>query len=250
VCTVVVLVRPSFVLLAANRDELLDRPWDLPDAWWPDHPGTVAGRDRLGGGTWMGMNQSGVVATVLNRPGTLGPAPGKRTRGELPLIALDPPTAAGGAEAIMRLDAGQWRGFNMVLADRSGAIFIRGLGHGRPQAETLPQGVSMVTAHDPNDLDSPRIARHLPQLQAAEPRGPDDWAAWLPVLADRSGEPVEQFNVVPRGGFGTVCSSFVSLPAAGRPIWRFAPGPPHEAGFQSVFCGLDTAAIPAAPRDP
>jgi Transport and Golgi organisation 2 len=249
VCTVVVLVRPTFALLAVNRDERLDRPWDPPDAWWPDHPGTVAGRDRMAGGTWMGMNRLGVVATVLNRPGTLGPALGKRSRGELPLIALDQPTAASGAEAIAGLDANNWRGFNMVLADRNGAIFIRGLGHGRPQAATLPHGVSMVTAYAPNDLDSPRTARHLPRFEAIEPSGPDDLAAWLPILADRGGETAEQMNVVPQAGFGTVCASFVSLAAAGRPIWRFAPGPPHEAGFQPVFCDWGTAAIPAAPRD-
>jgi hypothetical protein len=249
VCTVVVLVRPSFVLLAANRDERLDRPWDPPDAWWSEHPGTVAGRDRMAGGTWMGMNRSGVVATVLNRPGTLGPALGKRSRGELPLIALDHQTASAGAEAITGLDASNWRGFNMVLADRSGAIFIRGLGRGRPQAETLPHGVSMVTAYDPNDLNSPRTAHHLPRFKAAESSGPDDWAAWLPILADRTGEPAEQINVEPRGGFGTVCSSFVSLPITVRPIWRFAPGPPHEARFETVFCDWGTTAIPAAPRD-
>jgi hypothetical protein len=244
VCTVVVLVRPGFVLLAANRDERLDRAWDPPDAWWPERPGVVAGRDRTAGGTWMGMNRSGVVAAVLNRPGTLGPAAGKRSRGELPLLALDHPTAAQAAAAIVALDARAWRGFNMVLADGTGAIFLRGLGHGRPTAKVLPQGVSMVTAHDPNDLDSPRTARHLLRFEAAEPVGPDDWVAWLPILSDRDGESAEQINVVPRGGFGTVCSSFVSLPATGRPIWRFAAAPPHQAGFEPVFCGGDAAAIP------
>ena len=145
-CTVVVLIRPTFLLLAANRDERLDRPWDTPGDYWSAHPGTIAGRDRTAGGTWMGMNRHGLVATVLNRPGTLGPAPGKRSRGELPLIALDHPTVEAAAQAIAALDAGAWRSFNMVLADRTGAIFIRGLGHGRPTTESLPQGVSMVTA--------------------------------------------------------------------------------------------------------
>jgi hypothetical protein len=244
VCTVVVLVRPDFLLLAANRDERLDRAWDPPDAWWPDRPGTVAGRDRTAGGTWMGMNRAGVVATVLNRPGTLGPVAGKRSRGELPLMALDHPTAAAAAAAITSLDAAAWRGFNMVLADRNGAVFIRGVGHGRPRAESLPPGVSMVTAHDPNDLDSPRTARHLPRFEAAEPAGPDDWEAWLPILSDRRGSSAEQINVEPRGGFGTVSSSFASLPVGGRPIWRFASGPPDQAGFQPVFCAWDAAAIP------
>jgi hypothetical protein len=195
----------------------------------------------------MGMNRAGLMAAVLNRPGTLGPTVGKRSRGELPLMALDHPTAAEAAAAITGLDAGAWRGFNMVLADRTGAIFIRGVGHGRPRAQTLPHGVSMVTAHDPNDLDSPRTASHLLRFEAAEPEGPDDWAAWLPILSDRRGGSAEQINVVPRDGFGTVCSSFVSLPASGRPIWRFAAGPPHEAGFEPVFCEWDAAAIPPAP---
>ncbi|HBK04833.1 MAG TPA: hypothetical protein DDZ81_03095 [Acetobacteraceae bacterium] len=250
VCTVVVLVRPTHLVLAANRDERLDRPWDPPAAYWPDRPTTVAGRDRTAGGTWMGMNRDGVVATVLNRPGTLGPAAGKRSRGELPLIALDHPTAAEGAAAIMRLDADAWRGFNMVIADRTGAIFLRGLGHGRPQAEPLPAGVSMITAHDPNDMDSPRTARHLARFEETAPAAANDLTAWREILADRRGESAEQINVVPRGGFGTVCASFVSLPASGRPIWLFAAGPPHKADFQPVFCDGDTAAIPAPPYDP
>ncbi len=234
-CTVVVLISPDRILLAANRDERVDRLWDPPAAWWPNRPGVTAGRDRSGGGTWMGINQHGVVATVLNRPGTLGPAAGKRSRGDLPLMALEHPTAADAARALTRLDAGLWRGFNMVLADRAGAWFVRGLGHGQPQAEPLPPGISMVTAHDPNDLDSPRTARHLPNFQAVEPT----WNAWHAILSDQGGEPAEQLNVVPRAGFGTVSSSFVTLPtraaaAGGDPIWLFAPGPPHQAPFHPV----------------
>ena len=248
-CTVVVAIRPSLILVAANRDERVDRPWDPPGRYWPDHPDTIAGRDRTAGGTWMGMNRHGVVAAVLNRPGTLGPAAGKRSRGELPLLALDHPTAERAAQAIAELDAAAWRGFNMVLADRAGAIFIRGLGRGRPQAESLPQGVSMITAHDPNDLSSPRTARHLPRFQAAEPNGIEDWDTWRTILADRNGESAEQINVVARGGFGTVCASFVSLPVVDQPIWLFAPGPPDQAGFQPVFCDWNTAAIPAPSRD-
>ncbi|MDR3533725.1 MAG: NRDE family protein [Rhodopila sp.] len=233
-CTVVVLIRPNHILMAANRDERLERPWDPPAAWWPDRPGVIAGRDRTGGGTWMGLNRHGVVATVLNRPGTLGPAEGKRSRGDLPLMALEYRTAADATEALTRLDAGAWRGFNMVLADRTGAFFVRGLGEGQPQAEPLPPGVSMITAHDPNDLDSPRTARHLPRFQAAEPADVEDWEAWRIILADRRGQPGEQINVVPRAGFGTVCSSFIALPAEGVPIWRFAAGPPHAAAFRLV----------------
>jgi uncharacterized protein with NRDE domain len=235
VCTVIVLIRPDRVLLAANRDERIDRLWDPPAAYWPDRPGVIGGRDRIGGGTWLAMNAHGVVAAVLNRPGTLGPAAGKRSRGDLPLMALDHATAADAAQALTGLDAGLWRGFNMVVADRTGAWFVKGDGHGHPQVRKLPSGLSMVTAHDPNDLDSPRTARHLPVSQAADPT----WDAWRPLLADRHGEAAEQLNVVPRAGFGTVSSSFLMLSAASAdggddPLWLFAAGPPHQAAYQPV----------------
>jgi hypothetical protein len=184
----------------------------------------------MGGGTWMGINRHGVVATVLNRPGTLGPAIGKRSRGDLPLMALEHNSAAAAAEALAGLDAGLWRGFNMVLADPTGAWFVKGVGRGQPQAEPLPPGVSMVTAFDPNDLESPRTACHLPRFQAAEPT----WAAWHAILADSRGDPAEQINVIPRAGFGTVSSSFLMLPAVGHLAWLFAAGPPHEAAFLPV----------------
>jgi hypothetical protein len=242
-CTAILLRRPGHpwpLLLATNRDERLDRAWDPPGAHWPDRPGLVAGRDRSGGGTWMGMER-GLVAAVLNRPGSLGPAPGKRSRGELPLIALAAGTAAAAVAVIGALDAGAWRPFNMVLADARDAFFLRGLGAGRAEAVPLAPGVSMVTAHEPNDLSSPRIARHLPRFRAAPPPDPDahetGWAGWEALLAD-GGFGTEgiagALNVPPVDGFGTVCSSLVALGAHGARIWRFSAGPPRPGGFAPV----------------
>jgi Transport and Golgi organisation 2 len=237
VCTVVLLSRPGHawpLVLAANRDEMLDRAWDPPGAYWPDRPGVVAGRDRSAGGTWMGLNSDGVVAAVLNRPGSLGPAAGKRSRGELPLLALDHRCAADASASIGRMDAAAWRSFNLVIADRTGAYFLRGLGHGRPESVPMTPGLHMITAHDPDDPDSPRVARHLNRFRSAAAPAPASWRAWQELLADRTGGPGEQINVEPRGGFGTVCSSLLALPLEGPPVWRFASGPPHEVPFLAV----------------
>jgi uncharacterized protein with NRDE domain len=236
-CTVVLLCRPDHpwpVVFVANRDESVDRAWDPPKAWWPEHPGVIAGRDRTAGGTWMGINAHGIAAAVLNRPGSLGPAVGKRSRGELPLLALAETTASAAVEAIVSLDASEWRGFNLVIADRTGATFIRGAGYGKPSAHRLPPGVSMITAHDPNDIESPRVARHLARFRTAATPEPEHWDAWRAILADRSGAAGEQMNVVPRAGFGTVCSSLVAIPASGKPVWLFAPGAPDQTTFAPV----------------
>ncbi len=239
-----VLRRPGVawpLLLAANRDEREDRAWDAPAAHWPAQPGVVGGRDRTAGGTWMAMNQAGVVCAVLNRVGTLGPAADKRSRGELPLLAMREGSAEAAAAAIAALPAGEWRGFNMVLADAAGAYFLRGLGHGRAEVVVLPPGVSMVTAHDPNDLGSPRTARHLPRFQAAPVPEPDrdDWAGWEALLGDDSVAEgrADTLCVPPVGGFATVSSSLVGLAANGRRIWRFAHGAPNRAPFRPLHLG-------------
>jgi len=235
-CTVILLRRPGAgwpLLLAANRDERLDRRWDPPAEFWP---GLLGGRDATAGGTWMALNRAGVVAAVLNRPGSLGPAPGKRSRGELPLLALESATAAEAAEAMSRLDGGLYRTFNLVIADARTAWFLAGLGEGAPQLEALPEGVSMVTARPPNDLTSPRTARHLPRFRAALPpetagSGPPDWGAWPALLADSAGAAGEALNVPPLAGFGTVCASLLALGPGGRREWRFAAGPPDRTPF-------------------
>ena len=210
---------------------MLARAWDPPGPFWP---GIVGGRDRTAGGTWLGLNAMGVIAGVLNRPGSLGPASGKRSRGELPLIALRERSAREAAEAVMSLDACSFRSFNLVLADREDAIVVRGLGQGRPDAIPLAPGIHMITAHDPDDPTSPRVARHLPRFRAASPPDADGWASWRAILADRSGAASEQINVTPRAGFGTVCSALIALRTDAPAQFLFAAGPPDEAAFEPV----------------
>jgi hypothetical protein len=244
VCTVILLLRPGAAwpaLIAANRDERLDRAWDPPGPWWPDRGAgdIVGGRDGTAGGTWMAVNRAGVLAAVLNRPGSLGPAPGKRSRGDLPLLSLEGATdAAEAAGQIAALPAGEWRPFNLVLADRRGGYFLRGTGAGRPDCVPLPAGISMVPAHDPNDPGSPRTRRHLPRFRTAAEPDPDrnDWTAWEALLADDRHEQsiAEALRVPPVGGFGTVCASLLALGAEGAVRWRFAAGPAGAAAFREV----------------
>ncbi len=238
-CTVVVRIAPGEnfpLILAANRDERTDRPWDPPAAWWPEQPDLVGGRDRSAGGSWMAVNGAGVVACVLNRAGSLGPAPGKRSRGELPGLALAQKSAAAAVAVIAAIGWEEFRAFNLVLADAEGTIFQRASGDGPVESFPLSPGVHMITARDPDDPESPRVARFLPRFRAAPPPDPaaGDWDGWTKILADRSGPPGSEINVPARAGFGTLCASLLAIPQAGAPIWLFAAGPPDRAAFEPV----------------
>ncbi len=245
-CTVVILNRPGHdwpVLIAANRDEMVGRSWRSPARHWPDRVEVTAGLDEVAGGTWLGLNDWGVAAGVMNRVGTLGSKEGFRSRGELPLEALDHAEAQVAIEALSHLNTAAWRPFNMVIADPRTAFWLRS-DSGAVKVERLPPGLSMVTAYDRNDLSSPRIRRYLPLFEAASVPDPEggDWSAWQALLARRDFEAdADRRNamcVETEEGFATVSSSLIALPAPGRPgavpVWLFAPGRPGEAAYGAV----------------
>lgn len=258
-CTVIVLRRPGHpwpLVLAANRDEMADRPWRPPGRHWPDRPHVVAGLDEEAGGSWLGLNDHGVVAGVLNRIGSLGSAKNKKSRGELVLEALDHSDATAAATQVSHLNAGDYRSFNMVVADNQNAFWLRNLdeergAEGGPatiEVFELPPGLSMITARDRNDPTSPRIHEYLPRLEKAEPPDPrsGNWRAWLDILKSRkTGEdhdPEGAMTIVTDSGFGTVSSSLIGLPGIPqslretpiKPVWRFAPGRPDKTPYEPV----------------
>jgi len=239
-CTLVLLRRPDTawpLLLGANRDELAGRPWRPPGRWWPDRPELVAGQDLVAGGSWLGCNDFGVVAAILNRAGSLGPDQHKRSRGELVLEALDHADADDAASALSGLAAAAYRPFNLIIADNRDAFWLRNDGR-RIEVHPIPPGLHMLTGLDLNDPTCPRIAAHLERFRAAPPPDPANnaWADWPSWLADGDSAAAALCFAHP-DGFGTMSSALIALPAIGseaRPLWWFASGPPSQAPFEAV----------------
>lgn len=233
--------------MAANRDEMAGRPWDPPGRHWPDRENVVAGIDQLAGGTWMGLNDEGVVAGILNRKDSLGPDDTLRSRGEIVLEALDHADAADAADALSNLDGRSYRSFNLVVADNRDAFWIRSLGEvagGHVDVAEIPDGISMLTAFDLNDTASRRLAFHKPRFDAATPPDvdSDDWSSWQDLLASTEhGDDTDSrdaMRIETDFGFGTLSSSLIALPSMNfpdrKPVWLFAAGAPGETAFEAV----------------
>ncbi|MGD9615403.1 MAG: NRDE family protein [Alphaproteobacteria bacterium] len=246
-CTLVILRRPEHdwpVVIGANRDEMIDRPARAPGRHWPDRAEIVAGIDLLAGGSWLGVNDWGVAAAVLNRHGSLGPASGLRSRGELVLEALDHADAVDAAAALSDLDPAAYRSFNLIVANNRDAFWLRHTGIGRIETHPVPDGLSIIAAGDLDELMTPRLRLARPRFATAVPPDPDsgDWTGWQTLLSDDTvppGEPAEaalRFRT-PRG-FATVSSALIALPAAPSPqrrtVFRHAGWLPEPTSWCNV----------------
>jgi uncharacterized protein with NRDE domain len=250
-CTFVMLRRPGNdwpVIIGANRDEMINRPWEAPARHWPDRPEVVAGLDVLAGGSWLGVNDHGVVAGILNRHGSLGPSPGQRSRGELVLEALDHVDAQDAADALSGLDPAAYRTFNLIIADNRDAFWLR---HADPTGtlpitvHPLPPGLSMIASGDLDDDETLRLKHFRPLFASLTPPDPEtgNWTNWEQLLSDEHYEPSDG----PRGamrfntgtGFATVSSTLIGLPSIEhpetKPRIRFAAHLPNPAPWRDIL---------------
>ena len=249
-CTLVILRRPEHmwpVVIGANRDEMIGRPAEPPARHWPDRPEVVAGHDLLAGGSWLGINDWGVAAAILNRTGSLGPAPGQRSRGELVLEALDHPDAVAAAEALTHLDPAAYRTFNLIVADNRDGFWLRHADTGRIEVRPLKDGLSIIAAGEIDDLRTRRLVLAAPRFRAAQPPDPDrdDWTEWQALLSNSESPPGEPPDSAMRfrlpRDYGTVSSALIALPEpnAGerKPRFRYAQWQPVASPWVDVTKG-------------
>jgi uncharacterized protein with NRDE domain len=102
------------LVLAANRDELFERP-TAPAAAWQNDAGIVAGRDLRSGGTWLGMAATGRLAAVTNYREPLGVPAAGPSRGELVLDYLQGDDEPDEHLRALHARAHGYAGFNLLV---------------------------------------------------------------------------------------------------------------------------------------
>jgi len=165
------------VVVAAVRDEFADRPWSPPAAHWPHLPHVVGPRDDTAGGTWLAVDQrSPALALVVNRPLVQAAASGRRSRGELPLVALRDRTFVLHPEELVRFD-----GFHLLLATAERVIVWTWEGRTLTRQE-VASGMHAIVPTGLDPTDNPRIAFSASGFARAG-AGPAVWPAWHEMLA-------------------------------------------------------------------
>ena len=229
------------VVIAANRDEFLARPALAPTVL-SEAPRVVGGKDLKAGGTWLGINQYGLVAGLLNRRSDKAD-PEARSRGLLCLDALRCATVAEAAAMVRSQRSSDYNPFNLLVASRTDAMVAYDRA-GALDIEPLAPGFHLLTNLDLDDFECPKISRSYRRF--AELAGQADFARdpvanrgeLARLLADHSTQ------LDPRSGrpnslclhldeYGTRSSSLIFLGTAAAQVEHFfAPGPPCTTAYQ------------------
>lgn len=232
------------IVVAANRDERLDRPSNPPSVIDED-PRVIAPRDVEAGGTWIGYNEHRVLVAVLNR-WTDANLRGERSRGLLVADALDC-ESTGEAAAIVEqsTDEHEYEGFNLVVADAEDSLLYEW--DGELRKTVFDPGVHVVVNIGGDErFEIPESRPELGRAQAdntrrarndLHPKTDETAEAWreraATVLRDH-----DYGFCVHHGQFGTRSSSLISIYDDGAVDESFADGPPCETDYETVDISL------------
>jgi uncharacterized protein with NRDE domain len=234
------------VVIAANRDEYLARP-ALPPTFLHDHPEVIGGKDLRANGTWLGINQHGIVAGLLNRRnGEKENDLSLRSRGLLCLDVLKYRDARTAADYVAAQNGADYNPFNLLIASRD-ETFVAYNRFGKIEVIKLKPGFHLLTNIDINDFECPRISRshsRFAQLLCnvdfvRDPIGHREELRNL--LADhstqldpRSGRP--NSLCMHLGDYGTRSSSLIFLGDERDQVGHFfAAGPPCTTLFEPAM---------------
>lgn len=196
-------------VIIANRDESLARPAEPLHEW---ASGILAGRDRLAGGTWIGVAPAArriAMVTNVRDPADLRAAESnERSRGALVTDYLLGSSDAGAfVEAARRY--GDMRGFNLVAIDARGAFWSSNRGGESSRLTPGVHGVSNALL----DTPWPKVLRATAALRAQ--RAPLAPGSLFAILAD---EQRADDAALPDTGVGLALERVLS------PIRIVAPG--------------------------
>jgi uncharacterized protein with NRDE domain len=198
------------LVIAANRDEFLDRPARAAHAW-DDAPDVIGGRDLLAGGSWLAVTRSGRFAMVTNvRPS--GPAEaGPYTTSRGALVADFVRGGVAPLEYAQSVERALYAGFHLVV----GAPGIIAHVASDQEARVIEPGVFAVS-NAPAAIDWPKIVYAREAMERAL-KSDDIEAELMRFLTTPRGAPIESevFVSVPEMRYGTRASTIVIASADG-----------------------------------
>jgi uncharacterized protein with NRDE domain len=242
VCTILLAwqnVNNADFVLAANRDELIDRPAEAPVLLSRDPP-IVGGRDLLAGGTWLAVAEGARVCAVTNRrigiKGELARDPARLSRGDIPVEVLRR-TEREVPAFLAGLGPGRYNPVNVLYVSPSLAVAASVDDTRPPRVTRLHVGLHVLTTGDIDDADSDKnrwLYTFAQRTQHLAKHAFDLELAFRDLMSRHDAPSDDPLDKVCIHGdvYGTVSAATV-VGAGGAVTYRHAQGRPCNTPFSA-----------------
>ncbi len=218
------------VLLAANREESLVRPTASPELRFRA-PQVLCGLDLVAGGTWLGVNEHGLVVAVTNRP-LPKPQSNSPSRGQLCRRLLSMRTADEAAsECARQFAADPYAGANFACIDATSGYVVSN--PGEVVTTPLSPGLHVLTNGQLNDAADPRLALARRLLTEQSFASVEEFLELATQVCRRGPDPQTGTSIVLHGAvYGTVSSTLLAVTDdPSQAVYRSTSGPPDENAY-------------------
>lgn len=214
------------LILAANRDEFFDRP-AKPLDFWKDNPSVLAGKDLVGGGTWLGITRSLRYAAITNFRDPLDHKKKAPTRGGLVRNFLCGQLSPENYIQQIQHTGQQYNGFNLLVGEKDRLWYYSNRSSAALNVTSGFHGLSNHLLNTP----WPKVIQGKAKLKPVFSRTEIDIQATFQVLGDRSCPPADQLPDTGVGQrwekilapiwidsaiYGTRCSSLLTIKRSGE----------------------------------
>ena len=222
-CTSIILFRKSSswpVIIGSNRDEHLNRKSMFPGRHWKkEYPNVVGGKDLKKKGSWIGINDNGLVALIHNRLSDKKDSLFKYSRGKIVLEVLKNNSIKNALEYITSINPKDYNYFNLFIADFKNCYFIKHNDRKNNFKFTqIKEGLSIMTDKDINEKNDKKINYYYNLFSSSKIPNPsiEDWANWKKNLSQNDKKTLVNFEKIcfidKKSNYGTRSSSLIALP--------------------------------------
>ena len=222
-CTSIILFRKSHiwpVIIGSNRDENLNRLSKFPGRHWlKQYPHIVAGKDEEKKGSWIGINDYGLVAIIHNRKLDGKVINNNYSRGQIILEILNNSSIEGALKYISVFNRFKYNNFNLLIANYNKCYLIKhDIKDKNLIIQQIDEGLSIITDKDLNDKNDKKINFYYKLFLSLQTPNPslNNWDIWKENLTNFHSDQLKnnqkicfinhQFN------YGTRSSSLIAIP--------------------------------------
>ena len=227
------------ILIANNRDEYLTRTFKSPGYHWNN--AIFAGKDISKGGSWLGLNENGLCAAILNRASNKLKNKNLNSRGKIIIDILKKSDAKSALKYIELYFKKDTRFFNLFISDYKNAFWIK-YDQNEFKSFVVPYGFSIIDNYDLNDNKSPKQKLYRDIFLKKKITNPsiNYFKSWQELLFLE-----EKYNNInlssvfikeQNNNYGTVCSSIIGLPnkkkVKNNIVWLYSE---HKSSFSHLL---------------